>query len=274
MNTPPDILQKIIKQKRQELIQDKIHKPLEKLQAILSKRTPPLRGFAAQLAARINAGKPGIIAEIKQASPSKGVLRADFDPEQLAISYENGGATCLSVLTDKAFFQGRPSDLLSARNICSLPVLRKDFIIDPYQVYRSRSMGADAILLIVACLDDATLNNLHKLAQELGLDVLVEVHNSLELERALVIEPKILGINNRNLHTFEVNLATTVDLVKQIPKDALENIILVTESGISTAFDIELMHNNGVHSFLIGEAFMKAKNPGRELAELFVQKFT
>jgi indole-3-glycerol phosphate synthase len=206
-----------------------------------------------------------VIAEVKKASPSKGVLRADFRPAEIAASYERGGAACLSVLTDVDFFQGSDAYLQEARAACALPVIRKDFIVDPYQVREARLMGADAILLIAACLSDAQLSELNALAQALDLDVLVEVHDAGELERALAVPGRLIGVNNRNLRTFEVSLDTTLGLLEAIPDDRL----LVTESGILTREDVARMRGQGVHAFLVGEAFMRAPDPGVELARLF-----
>jgi indole-3-glycerol phosphate synthase len=206
-----------------------------------------------------------VIAEIKKASPSKGVLREHFNPVAIAKSYAANGATCLSILTDADFFQGSEKYLMQARSACSLPVLRKDFIIDPYQVYESRAINADCILLIVAALDDAMLAELLALAHQLGMDALVEVHDEAELERALASGAKLIGINNRSLHTFETTLDTTLRMLAQVPADRL----VVTESGILTPADVKLMRDHGVHAFLVGEAFMRAEDPGARLAELF-----
>ena len=210
-------------------------------------------------------GCPAVIAEIKKASPSKGIIREDFNPAEIAASYAQGGATCLSVLTDMEFFQGADEYLALARQSCEIPVLRKDFMIDPYQVYESRVIGADCILLIVAALGDATLLELSQLAHHLNMDVLVEVHDKEELERALRLNCRLIGINNRNLRTFETKLETTIELLAGIPEDR----IVVTESAIHTRQDIELMLDNGVNAFLVGEAFMRAAQPGEKLAELF-----
>lgn len=261
----PDILQRIIAHKQQEIIAQCNCQPLTMLQANLSVMEPQLRNFSAALITHINMGRPAIIAEIKHASPSKGVLRENFNPTQLAHNYAQGGATCLSVLTDEQFFQGSIEDLIAAKAACNLPILRKDFIIDAYQVYQTRAMGADAILLIAACLDDVTLNKLTRLAQELGLSVLIEIHDETELKRALLVKPDIIGINNRDLHTFNTNLYTTLNLMSKVPPEYL----LITESGIRNRADVELMNSYGVHGFLIGEALMRAPNPGLQLAELF-----
>ena len=223
------------------------------------------RDFAGALRAKVAVGKPAVIAEVKKASPSKGVLRADFIPADIAQSYAEYGAACLSVLTDKDFFQGNVDYLKQARASCDLPVLRKDFIVDPYQVYESRVMGADCILLIAACLDDAEMKALEALALSLDMAVLVEVHDRTELERALKLKTPLLGINNRNLQTFEVSLDTTLGLLKDVPADRL----LVTESGVTTPTDVARLREAGVNAFLVGEAFMRAEDPGVALAALF-----
>ena len=223
------------------------------------------RGFADALHAKIAQGRPAVIAEIKKASPSKGVIRADFRPADIARSYEQGGAACLSVLTDVDFFQGADQFLIEARNACALPVLRKDFTIDAYQVYEARVLGADCILLIVSALGDAALAELSGLALDLGMDVLVEVHDIDELERALQVPVPLVGINNRNLRTFEVSLDTTLSMRDAVPKDRL----LVTESGIVTPQDVALMRSHGIEAFLVGEAFMRSDDPGAELARVF-----
>ena len=224
-----------------------------------------MRGFVEAIKARINSGESAVIAEIKKASPSKGVMRDNFKPAEIAVSYENGGASCLSVLTDIDFFQGCDEYLQQARSACSLPVLRKDFMIDAYQVYEARAMGADCILLIVAVLDDAQLSELAELAHQLGMDVLVEVHDAEELQRALHLNTTLVGINNRDLRTFETSLQTTLSLLATIPDDR----IVVTESGIHTPADVALMRDNNVHAFLVGEAFMRVDEPGEKLKALF-----
>jgi len=224
-----------------------------------------LRGFEGSLRGKIAAGRAGVIAEVKKASPSKGVLRADFDPAAIALSYEEHGAACLSVLTDVQFFQGASEYLQQARAACELPVLRKDFMVDPYQVYQARSWGADAILLIVAALDHGLMAELEACAHELGMDVLVEVHDGAELDAALRLNTRLLGINNRNLRTFETSLQNTLDLLPRIPKEKL----VVTESGILNADDVRRMREADVHAFLVGEAFMRAADPGEELERLF-----
>ena len=225
------------------------------------------RDFVGAMRAKIDAGDAAVIAEIKKASPSKGVLRADFDPPAIAKSYAAGGAACLSVLTDRQFFQGAPEFLQAARDASGLPALRKDFIVAPYQVYESRAMGADCILLIVSALDDESMHELEALAIELGLAVLVEVHDETELERALKLRTPLIGINNRNLRTFEVSLDTTIDLMDRIPDDR----IAVTESGIATKIDVRKLRSYDVNAFLIGEAFMRADDPGAALRELFTE---
>jgi indole-3-glycerol phosphate synthase len=266
MADTPDILKKIVLRKTEEVATRAARLPLKRLIDGIGD-PPPLRGFANALAAKLDAGLPAVIAEIKKASPSKGVLREDFRPAEIAADYESAGATCLSVLTDTDFFQGSDAYLQEARAACSLPVIRKDFIIDPYQVYEARAMGADCILLIVACLndDDEKLGALSALAKELGLDVLVEVHDGEELERALAAPGRLIGINNRNLHSFQVSLETTIGLLDLIPKER----ILVTESGIHTRDDVARMRERGVHAFLVGEAFMRAASPGAMLSRIF-----
>jgi indole-3-glycerol phosphate synthase len=264
MSDTPDILIKILQRKREEIAEREARIPLEKLKQQIPSQTET-RGFVNALVNRVAEGKPAVIAEIKKASPSKGIIRANFDPVEIAKSYAEAGATCLSVLTDIDFFQGFDAYLVDARNACDLPVIRKDFIVDAYQVYEARVMGADCILLIVAALDDAKLTELSDLAAELGLDVLVEVHDEAELERALKLPNKLVGINNRNLRTFETSLDTTLSMLDKIPDDRL----VVTESGIHTPEDIKLMRDNNVNCFLVGEAFMVAEDPGEKLRELF-----
>ncbi len=259
-----DILNKIIATKQREVAAAKQQKPLELVKAEAGAATAP-RDFVGAIRAKITAKKAAVIAEIKKASPSKGVIRADFQPAAIAKSYEQGGAACLSVLTDIEYFQGSPEYLKQARAACSLPVLRKDFMIDPYQVYEARAMGADCILLIAAAIDLATMRELEQIAHELSMAVLVEVHNGEELELALQLETPLLGINNRNLRTFEVTLDNTLGLLTRIP----HNKIVVTESGIFTAEDVALMRKNNVHTFLVGEAFMRQPEPGVELAKVF-----
>ncbi len=259
-----DILQTILARKAEEVAQRRAVVPLAALQQRLA-TAPPVRGFARALHAAIANGDPAVIAEVKKASPSKGVIRADFHPADIAVSYEFGGASCLSVLTDVDFFQGADAYLQQAREACTLPVLRKDFVIDAYQVYEARVLGADCILLIVAALDDNQLVTLANLAMELGMDVLVEVHDIDELERALQVPVPLIGINNRNLRTFEVSLQTTLDMRSAVPRDRL----LVTESGILGPQDVGLMRDAGVNAFLVGEAFMRVEEPGEGLRQLF-----
>lgn len=258
------MLEKIIRRKREEVAERSRLLPLANLRAIAAK-APPTRQFAAALKSRVDGGRSAVIAEIKRASPSKGIIRQQFVPNAIAKSYEAGGACCLSVLTDADFFMGSEAALRSARAATTLPVLRKDFTIDAYQVHETRAIGADAILLIVAALDDAALADLHALAVSIGLDVLVEVHDAAELERALKLAPALLGINNRNLHTFETTLETTEKLRSRVPASTL----LVTESGIQTRADVARMQHIDVHAFLVGEAFMRAVDPGTALRELF-----
>ncbi len=264
MSDTPDILKRIVARKHEEIAERVERTPIDEQRARAAD-ADAVRGFADSLARRIAAGQAGVIAEIKKASPSKGVLREDFDPASIAASYAAHGAACLSVLTDVDFFQGGDAYLQQARAACELPVIRKDFIVDPYQVYEARALGADCILLIVACLGDAQMAELNGLAHELGMDVLVEVHDAAELERALAVPGRLLGINNRNLSTFDVSLQTTLDLLPKIPEQRL----VVTESGIHAPQDVRLMREHGVHAFLVGEAFIRADNPGERLAELF-----
>ena len=264
MNETPDILKKIVQRKHEEIAERSQHASLQQLADGLADAAT-LRGFARALEAKINAGRAGVIAEIKKASPSKGVLREDFRPAEIARSYAAGGAACLSVLTDRDFFQGGDDYLRQARAACALPVIRKDFIVDAYQVYEARVIGADCILLIVACLQDAQMRELNDLAHKLGMDVLIEVHDEAELERALSVDNRLIGINNRNLRTFEVSLDTTLRMLEKIP----EGRILVTESGIHSREDVALMRSHDVNAFLVGEAFMRADEPGKRLAELF-----
>lgn len=264
MADTPDILKKIMHRKEEEVRGRASVLPLAGLERAAAEADLP-RGFADALAARIAAGAPAVIAEIKKASPSKGVLREDFRPAEIAASYARGGAACLSVLTDRDFFQGSEAYLAEARAACTLPVIRKDFIIDPYQVVEARAIGADCILLIVACLSDARMAELNRLASELGMDVLVEVHDAEELDRALALPGRLIGINNRDLRTFHVSLDTTIGLLEAIPADR----ILVTESGILGPADVARMRRHGVNAFLVGEAFMRADDPGAELGRLF-----
>jgi len=263
-----DILDKIVAVKHQEVAAAKKKKPLEAMREDAESRVLT-RDFVGALRAKIAAGQAAVIAEVKKASPSKGVLREDFIPADIAQSYAEGdgavSAACLSVLTDRQFFQGSADYLKQARASCALPVLRKDFMVDPYQVYEARVMGADAILLIAACLDDARMAELEAIAIDLDMAVLVEVHDGEELQRALKLKTPLLGINNRNLKTFEVSLQTTLGLLPEVPPDKL----LITESGILARADVQSMRAAGVHAFLVGEAFMRADEPGLALAELF-----
>lgn len=263
MNTPT-ILKKIIDRKWQEVKERSAKVSINEL-ANQAKYSDKPRGFKAALEAKMAAGHAAVIAEIKKASPSKGVLREHFVPADIAQSYEQGGAACLSVLTDMDFFQGSDVFLQQARQACSLPVLRKDFMVDPYQIVEARAIEADCILLIVSALSDAQMQELNQCALELGMDVLVEVHDEAEFERAMDLPPNILGINNRNLHTFDLSLDTTFDLLPKVP----EGTLLVTESGILGPNDVKAMRDKNVHSFLVGETFMRADDPGAHLKRLF-----
>jgi indole-3-glycerol phosphate synthase len=259
-----DILQRILAAKREEVAAARARVDLASVRDA-AEAAPPVRDFVAALRAKIAAGRPAVIAEVKKASPSKGVLRADFDPAAIARSYAASGAACLSVLTDRQFFQGAPEHLAAARGACALPVLRKDFVVDPYQVHEARALGADCILLIVAALEAARMRELEALALGLGMAVLVEVHDAAELDRALALSSPLVGINNRDLRTFDTRLETTLDLLPRIPGDR----VVVTESGILARADVERMRAHGVHAFLVGEAFMRAAEPGAALATLF-----
>jgi indole-3-glycerol phosphate synthase len=259
-----DILGKIIATKCEEIAVARMSRPLEQLKADIVKQDST-RGFAKAIQTKVNQQQSAVIAEIKKASPSKGVLRENFNPAQIAQSYDRGGATCLSILTDAQYFQGSPAYLQQARAACSLPVIRKDFIIDEYQVYEARAMGADAILLIAAALTLSEMQSLETLSNKLGMDVLVEVHNAMELTAALQLQTPLLGINNRNLKTFEVSLQNTYDLLPAIPS----NKVVVTESGILSAADVAAMRKKNVHAYLVGEAFMRAKEPGDALKVMF-----
>lgn len=264
MTDTPTVLRKIIARKWEENSERKARVSIDALIEQAKTHFSP-RGFVNAIETKIAQGKAGVIAEIKKASPSKGIIRENFDPVAIAQSYERGGAACLSVLTDKDFFQGSEEYLQAARSACSLPVIRKDFIVDEYQVYEACAIGADCILLIVAALDRDQLHKLNELAHNLGLDVLVEVHDAAELELALELPNKLIGINNRNLHTFDVTLDTTFNLLKQINDDR----IVVTESGILVPQDVKIMREKNVNAFLIGEAFMRAPEPGDALADFF-----
>ena len=253
-----NVIERIVETKRAEVAAAKRERPDVEARA---RGAPPPRDFVGALRAR----RPAVIAEIKRASPSKGLLRANFDPAEIARSYEKGGAACMSVLTDREFFQGAAEHLSEARAAVALPALRKDFLIDSYQVFEARALGADCILLIVACLEDAQMRSLEQLAHALGMAVLVEAHDAAELERALALETPLIGINNRNLRTFETRLETTLDLLPRIPKER----IVITESGILSTADVRRMRDRGVNAFLVGEAFMRADDPGKELKNLF-----
>ncbi|MES2957174.1 MAG: indole-3-glycerol phosphate synthase TrpC [Pseudomonadota bacterium] len=259
-----DILERIVAVKREEVAQARARRSLVSLRAEAEARQD-LRGFESALRRKLADGRAAVIAEVKKASPSKGVLREHFVPAEIACSYERGGAACLSVLTDARFFQGSADFLQQARDACTLPVLRKDFIVDAYQVCESRAMGGDCILLIAACLDDAAMADFEAQAHSLGMAVLVEVHDAAELERALRLDTPLVGINNRNLRSFEVSLETTLDLLSRVPTSRL----LVTESGILAPADVQRMRGAGVNAFLVGEAFMRAADPGFALATLF-----
>ena len=260
----PDILARILERKREEIAEGARAFPLAEIRRWAADAPAP-RGFRAVIEARVGKGRPAVIAEIKRASPSRGIIRQDFDPTRIATGYEQGGAAALSVLTDRDFFQGAPDHLRAARAATPLPVLRKDFIVDPWQVHEARAMGADCVLLIVAALDDGPLRELAELAGELGLDTLVEVHDEAELERALRIPAPLIGINNRDLRTFETSLATTERLAARVPADRRT----VTESGIASRADVARLRARDVHAFLVGEAFMSAPDPGERLAALF-----
>ena len=265
MNTPT-ILKKIIDTKAVEVAQRSKTLPLNEIKArALDMDNAELRGFYRAMKAKVDAGLPAVIAEIKKASPSKGVLREHFVPEEIAVSYEKGGPACLSVLTDRDYFQGHEDYLQAARKACGLPVIRKDFLVDPYQIYEARSINADCVLLIVSALSKMQLQDLEGIAHELGMDVLVEVHDGEELETALTMNTPLVGINNRNLHTFDLTLETTYGLLPYVPDDRL----LVTESGILGRDDVDAMRARNVNAFLVGETFMRAEEPGDELAKLF-----
>ncbi|KFF45533.1 indole-3-glycerol phosphate synthase TrpC [Pseudomonas sp. P867] len=261
----PTVLEKILARKAEEVAERRARVSLAELEAQAKTADAP-RGFANALIAQAKLKQPAVIAEVKKASPSKGVIRENFVPAEIAVSYEKGGATCLSVLTDIDYFQGCDLFLQQARAACKLPVIRKDFMVDPYQIVEARALGADCVLLIVSALDDVKMAELAAVAKSVGLDVLVEVHDGDELERALkTLDTPLVGVNNRNLHTFEVSLENTLDLLPRIPRDRL----VITESGIVNRADVELMEISGVYSFLVGETFMRAENPGAELQRLF-----
>ena len=264
MTHTPDILKTILAKKAEEVARRKTGMSISNLEEIASGVERP-RGFYNLLQSKVQAKKPAIIAEIKKASPSQGVIRENFQPVTIAQDYAMNGASCLSVLTDKEFFQGSEAYLQMVRERCPLPVLRKDFMIDAYQIYEARALGADCILLIVAALEDSLMHELSDVATKLGMDVLVEVHDADELQRALTLDTKLVGINNRNLRTFETSLQTTLDLKTEIPSDRM----VITESGIHTQADVQLMLDNDVYAFLVGEAFMRAESPGQKMRELF-----
>jgi len=264
MTDAPDILKRILHRKVEEIAERSAKISLHQLSQLVQAADAP-RGFINALQARVSAGQAAVIAEIKKASPSKGILREAFKPSAIARSYEQGGAACLSVLTDVDFFQGADEYLQQARAACALPVIRKDFFVDPYQVYEARTLGADCILLIAAALSDTMLMELLQLASDLQMDALVEVHDAEEMQRTLATPAALIGVNNRNLRTFNTRLDTTLDLLSGFPDDRL----LVTESGIHSRDDVQRMRNKGVHVFLVGEAFMKAAEPGEKLSELF-----
>ena len=258
------VLAKILEAKRREVEEAKRRVPRAEIERLAREASPP-RGFETALRAKAAAGKPAVIAEIKRASPSRGLIRADFDPARIAASYEANGAACLSVLTDREFFGGSPDDLKAARAACSLPVLRKDFMVDPYQVHEARAWGADCILLIVGAVPDDEMRALESRARDVGLDVLVECHDGAELARALTLRTPLVGVNNRDLRTFETRLDTTLGLGGNVPADRL----LITESGISQPSDVRRLQQSGVGAYLIGSAFMAAPDPGKELSRLF-----
>ena len=259
-----DILQRIVETKRGEIRAARAAVPLAQMQR-RARKAPPVRDFVGALRGKIAAGRPAVIAEAKRASPSKGLLRENFDPVAIARSYERGGAACLSVLTDREYFQGAPEHLAAARGACALPVLRKDFVVDPYQVFESRAMGADCILLIAAVLDLAAMRELENTAFALGMAVLVEVHDEAELEQALQLGTPLVGINNRDLRSFETRLEATLELMPRVPAPR----IVVTESGVTEKQSVVRLWDAGVRAFLVGEAFMRAENPGEELKRLF-----
>jgi len=259
-----DVLQRILAAKRLEIDQARRRISQAEIERAAREASPP-RGFERSLRARIAAGQPGVIAEIKRASPSRGLIRADFDPARIAASYERHGAACISVLTDREFFGGSREDLQAARAACGLPVLRKDFMVDPYQVFEARAWGADCILLIMDAAPDEHLQGLERLALEMGMDVLVECHDGEQLERALAFASPLIGINNRDLRTFETRLETTLSLLPRVPKDRL----LVTESGIAAPIDVQRLRAFGVSAYLVGSAFMSAPEPGEELSRVF-----
>lgn len=264
MKTTGTVLDRILARKQEEVDERRRDISIDQLMD-RARAQDPVRGFVRSMDVQLASHRPAVIAEVKKASPSKGIIRQDFHPAEIARAYEAGGAACLSVLTDRDFFQGHEDYLVAAREACTLPVLRKDFIIDPYQIWEARALGADCILLIVAALEDEQLHALNQCAIDAGMDVLVEVHTAEELGRALPLQNRLVGINNRDLHTFDTRLETTWSLLAQIPADR----IVVTESGIHTGEDVVAMRNHGVHAFLVGEAFMRAEDPGDALHRLF-----
>ncbi|HCY13922.1 MAG TPA: indole-3-glycerol phosphate synthase TrpC [Gammaproteobacteria bacterium] len=264
MSPAANVLERILKRKREEVAERRQAQPLTALMQQAASQDPP-RGFIAAIQATTGAGQPAVIAEIKKASPSKGVIRPQFDPVAIARSYASGGAACLSVLTDREFFQGQGAHLEAVHRACELPLLRKDFLVDPWQVVESRALGADCILLIAAALTDAQIKELDAVAHEQGMDVLLEVHNAGELARALALRPALVGINNRDLRTFKTRLETTLELLPGLPQE----VTVVTESGIHNAADVTRLRAAGVHTFLVGEAFMRHPRPGERLVELF-----
>lgn len=259
-----DVLQRILATKRREVEAGRALRPMPEIEA-LARAAPPVRGFLAAIERRLGAGRPAVIAEIKRSSPSQGAMRANLDPASVAASYEANGATCLSVLTDREYFAGLPEDLPTARGACSLPVLRKDFVVDPWQVCEARALGADCILLIVDAVDKGALQGLEQLAHSLGMDVLVECHDERQLEVALTLRTRLIGINNRDLKSFQVRLDTTIELVRMVPPGR----IVVSESGIGTPEDVRRLHSAGVSAYLVGGALMTAPDPGVELSRLF-----
>lgn len=264
MDRTPTVLRKIVDRKFEEIKERQAQKTEQALLSV-AKDADATRGFVAAIEQKLAQDLPAVIAEVKKASPSKGIIREDFDPVAIAKAYDAAGAACMSVLTDQDFFKGHEDYLVAAREACGLPVIRKDFIVDTYQVAEARAINADCILLIVACLEDSQMKELAHCAEELSMDVLVEVHDEHELERALDLNTRLIGINNRNLHNFETSLDTTYRLLKQMPADR----IVVTESGIHTQDDVKGMQNHGVNSFLVGEAFMRQEDPGEALKSLF-----
>lgn len=264
LDNTPGILNKILQRKAEEISERKSSISIQELKCKIADM-PPTRSFSTAIITSINNGAPAVIAELKKASPSKGIICQHFDPESIAQSYQDAGASCLSVLTDKDFFQGSDTYIQRVRKVCTLPILRKDFMIDPYQIYESRVLGADCILLIATALSDMQMQKMAMMATEIGMDTLIEVHNREELERGLMLRTPLIGINNRNLHTFDTNIQITLDLLPDVPQDR----IVITESGIHTAEQVKTMYRNGINAFLVGDAFMNAQYPGTKLKELF-----